>query len=90
MAERSIATDCKSVAQWATQVRILLYAHHHNHPAYCWVIVYDRSVEGAAGFEKVEYIARSRASTIRDLYCSCKERILLYRQKQFRIFGLFS
>ncbi len=28
MAEWSIARDCKSLAHWATQVRILLYAQY--------------------------------------------------------------
>lgn len=40
MAERSIATDCKSVVLWATQVRILLGAQNNKTNTKVFVLFY--------------------------------------------------
>ncbi len=52
MAERSIATDCKSVALWATKVRILPCAQNNSRKGiFCYAGV--RLNGGREGFEKV-------------------------------------
>ncbi len=49
MAEWSIAIDCKSIAHWASQVRILLCAQKHKHLLIVGVYVFAKQTGEKAG-----------------------------------------